>query len=182
MIILIIGDFHYPDRAKFPKKIFEFLKIKSYDLIFCTGDLTELTIFEELQRLGAPIKIVQGNMDWKFKHPEKYISKIDNLNIGLIHGHQIHPRGDFNKLSIYSRKLDVKILISGHTHSQSITHTNNILLINPGSATGAWSFVADRIPSFIIMKILGNMIHLKSYQLINKNFKIKIKEFNKNKI
>ncbi|MHA1271001.1 MAG: YfcE family phosphodiesterase [Candidatus Helarchaeota archaeon] len=153
MNILIIGDFHYPDRARYPTKIFEYLQTEKFDLVLCTGDLTDLSILDELQKFG-PVKIVQGNMDWKFKHPNDVKISVKNIKIGLVHGHQVYPRGNINRLSLLAKKMDVNILISGHTHAQSVVkHADKVLLINPGSAAGAWSFVADGIPSFIIMEI-----------------------------
>jgi len=109
-------------------------------------------------------------MDWRVRHADKHILNIKNLRIGLIHGHQVRPRGDINKLLKLAKNLDVNILISGHTHAQSIIRKNNILLINPGSATGAWSFVADGIPSYIIMEIDKEQIKIEKIRLINRNF------------
>ena len=170
MRILIIGDFHYPDRADFPNEIFEYLNGEKFDLVLCTGDLTELSILDELKKFG-PVKIVQGNMDWKFKHPNKHVISIKNLKIGLIHGHQVHPRGNLEKLSALAKSMGVNILISGHTHKQSIIkYAGGKLLINPGSASGAWSFVADGIPSFIIMETDEENVFIEKIRLINNNF------------
>jgi putative phosphoesterase len=177
--ILIIGDFHYPDRADHPKKIFNYINKMKFDLILCTGDLTKLLLLKELQNLGT-VKIVQGNMDWGFKHPIKEIIEIDGLKIGLIHGHQVRPRGDLKKLGKIASELGVNILVSGHTHAQSINIVqNNILLINPGSASGAWSFVADNIPSFIIMHIDFEYLELIRYQFVEKKLRSKSQKFEK---
>ncbi|MHA1252951.1 MAG: YfcE family phosphodiesterase [Candidatus Helarchaeota archaeon] len=169
MRVLVIGDFHYPDRANYPSDIFEYLKGEIFDIVLCTGDLTDPKILEELKKFGK-VKIVQGNMDWRVKHTNKQILRIKDLRIGLIHGHQVRPRGDINKLFKLAKNLDVNILISGHTHAQSIIKKDNIILINPGSATGAWSFVADGIPSFVIMEINKDRIIIEKIRLINNNF------------
>ncbi|MHA1252047.1 MAG: YfcE family phosphodiesterase, partial [Candidatus Helarchaeota archaeon] len=177
MRVLVIGDFHYPDRANYPSDIFEYLKGEIFDVVLCTGDLTDPKILEELEKFGK-VKIVQGNMDWRVRHADKHILRIKNLRIGLIHGHQVRPRGDINKLYKLAKNLDVNILISGHTHAQSIIKKDNIILINPGSATGAWSFVADGIPSFVIMEI-NEKIKISRYKLINNEFQCRINEFKK---
>ena len=170
MRILVIGDFHYPNRAKYPTEVFNFLKSQKFDLILCTGDLTDISILKELNKFG-PVKIVQGNMDWDVQHPNRHIITIQGIKIGLIHGNQIRPRGNLKKLAEYAKKLDLNILISGHTHTQSIIkYINNLLLINPGSATGAWSFLADHIPSFIILKINEIEIKIINYQMIENRF------------
>jgi putative phosphoesterase len=77
-----------------------------------------------------------------------------NLIIGLTHGHQISPRGDHSQLETLALQRNYNILISGHTHKEEIFLTpKNILLLNPGSVTGAWSFIASRNPSFIVIMI-----------------------------
>jgi putative phosphoesterase len=166
-IVLIIGDSHIPRRAKkVPESILnnitDFVKKHGkFDQTFCTGDLVKTEVFPDfLQSVTKRNEFlaVQGNMD--------YFERIDNplelrysfkdlrdLKIGLIHGHQISPRGDTLQLTSYARKMGVNILISGHTHADSIKMRDNILLLNPGSCVGAWSFVASGIPSYIIMEL-----------------------------
>ena len=74
--------------------------------------------------------------------------------IGLTHGHQISPRGDHSQLETLAVKNNFNILISGHTHKEEVKLTvKGILLLNPGSATGAWSFVASQNPSFIVLQL-----------------------------
>ena len=81
-------------------------------------------------------------------------SNKEKITIGLTHGSQIKPRGDHSQLEKLAIKMKYNILISGHTHKEEIFLTKNgILLLNPGSVTGAWSFVASRIPSFILVHI-----------------------------
>ena len=46
----------------------------------------------------------------------KQILEIGEFRIGLIHGHQIVPWGDLDSLAALQRRLDVDILVSGHTH------------------------------------------------------------------
>ena len=62
------------------------------------------------------------------------------LRIGLIHGHQVVPLGDTESLSSIARKLDVDILISGSTHRFEAFEFEGRFFINPGSATGAFTF------------------------------------------
>ena len=62
------------------------------------------------------------------------------LRIGLIHGHQVVPLGDTESLSAVARKLDVDVLISGATHKFEAFEFEGRFFINPGSATGAFTF------------------------------------------
>jgi putative phosphoesterase len=78
----------------------------------------------------------------------------DNLNVGLTHGHQVSPRGDRSQLELIAIEKRFNILISGHTHKEEIFLQKDILLLNPGSVTGAWSFIASDNPSFITLTII----------------------------
>ncbi|MFX1266788.1 MAG: hypothetical protein ACFFAK_02360, partial [Promethearchaeota archaeon] len=76
-----------------------------------------------------------------------------------------------------------------HTHKEEIFLTKSgILLINPGSITGAWSFVASGIPSFVIMFISNKTktIEISLFQLDKNSDKINETKsyytFEKNKI
>lgn len=62
------------------------------------------------------------------------------LRIGIIHGHQVVPLGDTESLSAVARKLDVDILVSGATHKFEAFEFEGRFFINPGSATGAFTF------------------------------------------
>lgn len=62
------------------------------------------------------------------------------LRIGLIHGHQVVPLGDTEALSAVARKLDVDVLISGSTHKFKAFEFEGRFFLNPGSATGAFTF------------------------------------------
>ena len=167
---LVIGDSHIPRRAKsVPDEIIDKLNEltiqKSFDYTFFTGDL--ITAFDFIDFLNSKtlndVFIVIGNMDYyggNKNAPDYQKLEVDflgneKLTIGLTHGHRIEPRGDHSQLeylAISDKRYN--ILISGHTHKEEIFLTNKgILLLNPGSVTGAWSFIASGIPSFIIIQI-----------------------------
>ena len=90
------------------------------------------------------------------------------ISIGLTHGSQIRPRGDHIQLEKFAIEKKINVLVSGHTHKEEVfLTTNGTLLINPGSATGAWSFVASGIPSFILLNIYesNKEIHVNLFQV-----------------
>lgn len=187
---LIIGDSHVPKRAKdVPKQIFEKLEdLTTSDLFentFFTGDLIDYQEFIDFLNLKTKktLFIVLGNMDYYYGnrdaplyHKLEIVMKDNkNLIIGLTHGAQIQPRGDHMQLEDLANENNYNILISGHTHKEDIFLTRNgILLLNPGSVTGAWSFVASRIPSFITMNIneITNDIDISLFQLDSKLLKV----------
>lgn len=53
--------------------------------------------------------------------------------IGLIHGHQVLPCGDHLALASIRRKLNVDILVSGHTHKNEVVEHEGFFHINPVS-------------------------------------------------
>ncbi len=166
---LIIGDSHVPRRAKeipneIRNKIIELSGEKLFDSTFFTGDLIKYPELIDLLKSKTKIHlyIVIGNMDYYNGNRDASIyqkldvSFLDNdkMIIGLTHGSQIQPRGDRSQLESLALEKNFNILISGHTHKEDIfLSKNGILLLNPGSSTGAWSFIASGIPSFIVLEI-----------------------------
>jgi len=187
---LIIGDSHVPKRAyNVPKQILEKLDdLTTSDLFentFFTGDLIDYQEFIDFLNLKTKkaLFIVVGNMDYYYGNRnaplyqklELILKNNNKLIIGLTHGAQIEPRGDHMQLEDLAKERDYNILISGHTHKEEIFLTRNgILLLNPGSVTGAWSFVASKIPSFIIMSIneLTSDINISLFQLDSKSLQV----------
>jgi len=167
--ILCIGDSHVPIRVKdipiqIYDKINEITESELFDYTFFTGDIIDfpkLIDFLNIKTKRTLFKVI-GNMDYYYGHRDSPtyqkldISFEDNEKIilGLTHGSQISPRGDHDQLEILAQEKEYNILVSGHTHKEEVFLTREgILLINPGSVTGAWSFVASGIPSFIELYI-----------------------------
>ena len=167
--ILCIGDSHVPIRAKdLPEQIYnkinELTETKLFDYILFTGDVINFPKFIEFlnQKTNQTLFKVIGNMDYYygnrdspvFQHLNIFFEDKEKLIIGLTHGSQIKPRGDHSQLENLATEKEYNILVSGHTHKEEVFLTNQgILLINPGSVTGAWSFVASGVPSFIELHI-----------------------------
>jgi len=182
--ILVLGDSHIPRRAKslpheLTNKINELTSNSLFDIVLFTGDVIKAPdLIEYLKSKSKKgfYKVI-GNMDYyggdtndplyqelKFK-----ILSDNNLVLGLTHGAQIEPRGDILKLEALALEKKYNILISGHTHMEEIFLTGNgILLINPGSSTGAWSFLASGIPSFVVINLRedSQKIIIKLFQYI----------------
>ncbi|MFX1568292.1 MAG: YfcE family phosphodiesterase [Promethearchaeota archaeon] len=193
--ILCIGDSHIPVRANdLPMQIYdkinEITVSELFDYIFFTGDLINFPEFIDYlnQKTKRALFKVIGNMDYYYgnrdspTHQKIEISFEDDKSIilGLTHGAQIRPRGDQDQLELLAQEKGYNILVSGHTHKEEIFLTKEgILLINPGSVTGAWSFVASGIPSFIEIYVDKRKkdIIIKLYQLNKKSGKLNVSEF-----
>lgn len=136
MKILILGDSHIPSRRRdLPEWVKEIVE-RGWDIILHTGDVEEGWILEYLSRYGK-LYAVRGNMDY-LRLPEFRIIDTDLGRILLVHGHQVHPRGNVEQLVALGRTAGAKIVVSGHTHKPLMEEREGIILLNPGTATGAW--------------------------------------------
>jgi len=167
--VLIIGDTHIPSRAeRLPPKIESHILSEKYSLVLCTGDLVAYEVLQLLKRIGE-VKVVRGNMDY-LPFPKSEVVALGNVKIGLIHGHQVYPRGDISRLTRIALKFGVNVLISGHTHVPLVkkveTTSRDVLLLNPGSATGVWSGGGGSlIPSFMECAVRGSVVEVTCYEL-----------------
>lgn len=164
-VILIMGDTHIPDRVTdLPRQIKSLVENAHFDLILSTGDLTSQEVLSWMQRL-APLKVVRGNMDY-LPLPEEETLHLPSVKIGLIHGTGIWPRGDVKQLLKVAESLGTSILVSGHTHRSDITLAEGVLLLNPGSATGAWGGSSGwNPPSFMTLNVSEKEVRVSLFVL-----------------
>jgi putative phosphoesterase len=185
--ILLTGDSHIPRRASMvPDEVYgEINKLgekNRFDYTFFTGDLIDAPkLMDFLNNItkNQVFKVI-GNMDYyggnrNLPSSRDLAIKLNdntNISIGLIHGHQVHPRGDHDQLEAIALDNNFNLLVSGHTHKEEVFLTKKgILLLNPGSITGAWSFIASGNCSFIILSIDRELkvIDVELFQFNKKN-------------
>ena len=194
--LLAIGDSHIPRRAKdIPTQIYDILKQFTeknlFEYTFFTGDVIDAPEFLDFLNLKTKrdLFIVLGNMDYYggnrkvpiYQKLEIPIKENDALVIGLTHGAQISPRGDHSQLELLASERNYHVLISGHTHHEEVVLSENgALLLNPGSVTGAWSFVASGNPSFLTITIeeSNSNIDIDLFILNKKNNRFEERRFN----
>jgi putative phosphoesterase len=130
----LISDTHVPDRARrVPDRVFKvFDKV---DFIVHAGDLVQLSVIDELERL-APVLVVSGNMDGpdiQGKLPKLDSLKILDWRIGVTH----NPGARFGmrKMREIAKANGFDVLVYGHTHSSNVRWEGKVLFINPGSPT-----------------------------------------------
>ncbi len=174
--ILIIGDTHIPDRVtELPRQLKSFIESTQFNFLLSTGDLTSQEVLSWMRKI-APLKAVKGNMDY-LPLPMEETLILPSIKIGLIHGTGIWPRGDTKQLLNVAKRLDASILVSGHTHRPEVTLTEGILLLNPGSLTGAWGGSSDwSTPSFMTLGISEKEVKVGLFTL-EERLKIKEKLF-----
>eukprot|EP01089_Gocevia_fonbrunei_P021583 TRINITY_DN8439_c0_g1_i1.p1 TRINITY_DN8439_c0_g1~~TRINITY_DN8439_c0_g1_i1.p1 ORF type:complete len:185 (+),score=40.46 TRINITY_DN8439_c0_g1_i1:33-587(+) len=182
MLVLILGDLHVPHRAHgLPNKFKGLLVPGKIQHVLCTGNLCTKETFEYLKTLANDVHVARGDFDENTNYPENKVVTLGVFKIGICHGHQVVPWGDRESLAMLQRKLDVDILITGHTHKFEAYEYEDKLFINPGSATGAYSGLsADVTPTFVLMDIQEKELTPYVYQLVDDEVKVeKMRSFKK---
>jgi hypothetical protein len=164
MRVLVIGDTHIPRRASWiPQKITEFIEGREFDIVVCTGDLTDRKVLDYLKGISSVV-VVRGNMD-HLNLPEYAKIKLERIEVGVIHGDQVYPRGDREQLEDIGEEMGIDVLICGHTHSPDL-YQGDVIILNPGSATGVWGGGGGSMrPSFMILDVKDKEIDVKLYEM-----------------
>ena len=134
-LVGVISDTHIPTRARrIPEGALDVLR--KVDLIIHAGDIVELSVIQELERL-APVVAVHGNMDYPEVAealPEVNSCEVKGWTIGVVHN-----SGSYLGLSETARRMardnGFDALLFGHTHRQLIKREGGVLYLNPGSPT-----------------------------------------------
>ena len=110
---------------------------------------------DHFRTICGDVHVVRGLSD-EGDYPEETVLTVGGVRVGLLHGHQCLPWGDVDALGAVQRRLGCEILVSGHTHRQRVYKYENRLLVDPGSATGAFTpGEAASTPSFCLMEVGG---------------------------
>ncbi|KAI3983511.1 hypothetical protein MKX01_038931 [Papaver californicum] len=181
VLVLALGDLHIPHRASdLPAKFKSMLVPGKIQHIICTGNLCIKEVHDYLKSLCPDMHITRGEYDEDARYPETKTLTIGQFKLGLCHGHQVIPWGDLDSLAMLQRQLDVDILVTGHTHQFKAYKHEGGVVINPGSATGAYSSVTyDVNPSFVLMDIDGLRVVVYVYELIDGEVKVDKIDFKK---
>ena len=108
--------------------------------------------------------------------------RIGSFQVHVLHGHQVVPWGDPSALLNLARALDADLLIHGHTHQPQLwlDKQSNRMLINPGSATGAYSsFNTAIVPSFVLLSLRGPACTAYVYEARGAEVRVTKSEFSK---
>eukprot|EP00331_Platyophrya_macrostoma_P014103 CAMPEP_0176432268 /NCGR_PEP_ID=MMETSP0127-20121128/15294_1 /TAXON_ID=938130 /ORGANISM="Platyophrya macrostoma, Strain WH" /LENGTH=151 /DNA_ID=CAMNT_0017814409 /DNA_START=198 /DNA_END=650 /DNA_ORIENTATION=- len=134
-------------------------------MVIITGNCACKETYEYFKTVAPEVHCVKGEFDdWNKDLPETEVIEVEDLKVGVIHGHQVVPWGDKDTLAMWQRKLDVDVLISGHTHVNKTFEFDGHLFLNPGSITGAYTpFEPDVTPSFVLMDVKESTISAFSY-------------------
>lgn len=119
------------------------------DLIIHAGDMDTEDVLNRLLAI-APVVAVRGNMDrgkWASRLPLTEILQIGAKRIYLLH--------DLSGLNLTPSVAGIDVVIHGHTHQPMKETRDNVLIINPGSASHPRHGSA---PSVMILSFNGSAV------------------------
>jgi len=102
--------------------------LRGSDHIIHAGDIIGPEILVPLAEL-APLTVVRGNNDrgeWAATLPHSVTVELGGISIHIVH--------DLKELSIDPRAVDVRVVVSGHSHKPASAERDGVLYVNPGSA------------------------------------------------
>ena len=174
-LVLVVGDMFVPQRSQDIDPQFKTILIPNkLQHVLSLGNIGSRESYDWLKSLSNDFHSVKGDFD-EGDMPEKKNVTIGEFKIGMIHGHQVIPWGNFDSLASIQRELDCDILLSGNTHEIGVKVVDNKLFINPGSISGAFSnCVADPSPSFVLMVLQGNEAIIYLYGLNDRTQKFDV--------
>lgn len=183
-LVLVVSDMNVPFKINdIPAQFKTLLIPNKIQHVLCLGNMGSKESYDWLKGLSNNFHVVKGEFDEGSTFPETKVVQIGDFKIGMIHGHQVTPWGDLDSLAVIQRQLGCDILLSGHTHNNSVNVYDGKYYINPGSLSGAYSYNnPDPIPSFILMVIQGDFTVVYLYELTDelKRFEVTKMEFTKN--
>lgn len=150
MKIGVIADTHIPDqRRSLPARVLEIFS--SVEIVLHAGDITELSVLQQLQEQVSLTFAVYGENDSAEVRnylQESQVLEFKGIRIGLIHGNR-DPRTEFNRRLgqvfrrspydagfvhyLLSRFNGVDAIVFGHTHIPYARMHEGVFLFNPGS-------------------------------------------------
>ncbi len=133
--ITILGDTHIRNFEELPREMM--IEIEDSDWVIHVGDYVSLDVLEGLIKLkGDRFKGVYGNADPKDirnRVNTKEVIEISGKKIGITHPACGGP-SEIIETQVLTEfnKVNVDIIIYGHTHEAKISQEGNTWLINPG--------------------------------------------------
>ncbi|MFT4892824.1 MAG: putative phosphoesterase [Candidatus Nanohaloarchaea archaeon] len=171
-MIAVISDSHVPNRApEIPKQFIE--KVEEAELVVHCGDFATEEVYGEIKEFSEQLVAVKGNCDF-FQLPNSETFERKGFEFGVYHGTGISPRGDHGTLlDIAENKMDVEILLHGHTHQEEIFEESGTLLLNPGSCTGVGGGSARSSNPTMMLVETGTELVVKLLELVDGEIQVR---------
>lgn len=132
--LAVISDTHLPRGGRaLPDSCLE--RLRSADAILHAGDLMELSVLSELERIGPPVHAVRGNVDsaeLQALLPLTRIVGVEGVRIAMVHD---GGPADGRLERLRRRFPDADAVVFGHSHMPLHEERGGFAIFNPGSPT-----------------------------------------------
>lgn len=106
--------------------------VENADAVIHAGDFTTPAALDAFHEADATLYPVHGNADTAAvtdRLPEARVVTSHGATIAVTHRQQGGGMG----LAFFGRERGADLVVSGHTHRASVTETDDVVLLNPGS-------------------------------------------------
>ena len=136
--------------------------LRGADLILHAGDLSAVSVLEELRALGPPVHAVLGNADepaLRAALPRELVVEAGEARIGMVH---IPGPAAGREERLVRRFPGCDAVVFGHTHLPVVERHGRVWLLNPGSPTER-----RRGPfrSFLLLRVSGRRLRPRLVEL-----------------
>lgn len=128
MTVGLVSDTH----GRLPREVLTVLA--GVERIIHAGDIGPYSLLLELQTI-APVTAVCGNTDsYDISDRVPNIAELNLMghNVAVMHGHQL---GTPTPVALRAALPDARVIVYGHTHQPRVDREENVLVVNPGSAS-----------------------------------------------
>jgi len=132
--VAAISDTHLPRGARrLPDACVE--RLAAADVIVHAGDLSAVSVLEELRSLGPPVHAVHGNADepsLRATLPKETVVEAGGARIGVVH---VPGPAAGREVRLLERFPGCDAVLFGHTHLPVVARHAGVWILNPGSPT-----------------------------------------------
>jgi uncharacterized protein len=129
-MLTVVSDTHSSEGHALTGRTLE--AVRTAERVVHAGDFTSVSALEAFQDEAARLDAVHGNADAtavRDRLPEARTLDWEGLQVALTHRRNGGPTG----LAMFGRERGADLVISGHAHRPSVTRTDELTLLNPGS-------------------------------------------------
>jgi putative phosphoesterase len=134
VLVAAISDTHLPRGARrLPEACLE--RLRGAELILHCGDLSAVSVLEELRALGPPVEAVVGNADEPALAellPVERVVERGGARLGMVH---VPGPAPGREERLVRRFPGCDAVLFGHTHLPLVERYGAVWLLNPGSPT-----------------------------------------------
>ena len=149
--IIALSDTHEASLQRLPEALRAALE--RADVIVHAGDITEMTLLQELRAIKDTIAVA-GNMDStavKIALPERHLFTLAGKSVGVVHGSGAPSGIDERVRRLFPENPD--LIIFGHSHVPYNGELQGSHMVNPGPGRKSYATITvlrDRIETAIV--------------------------------